>query len=310
MEKTAKIYVAGHRGLVGNATLEALVRHGYTNIVTRAHAELDLMDAQAVQKFFEDEKPEYVVLAAARVGGIKENMTYPADFLYQNLVIQNTVIWQAYKSGVKKLLFLGSSCIYPRECPQPMKEEYLLTGPLEPTNEGYAIAKIAGLKLCEYMYTEFQQNFISCMPCNMYGEGDHFDVEKGHVISSLITRMHEAKVQKAPQIAIWGTGNARREFLFDEDLAEAIVYLLERYDKKEFLNVGSGTDVSIKELAYMIKEIVQYEGELTFDTSKPDGMPRKLLDVSRIEATGWKSTISLQEGLKRTYTAYIKKIQQ
>lgn len=306
MEKDAKIYVAGHRGLVGSATVRALKRHGYTNIVGRTHAELDLMDTLAVKDFFEKEKPEYVVLAAARVGGIKENMTYPAEFLYQNLVIQNNILWQSHVSDVKKLLFLGSSCIYPRMCPQPMKEEYLLTGQLEPTNEGYALAKIAGLKQCEYLHTEYGKKFIACMPCNMYGEGDHFDAEKGHVIGSLLVRIHKAKIENTPQIAIWGTGNARREFLFDEDLAESIVYLLEHYDAKEFVNIGSGIDISIKELANMIKEVVGYEGELTFDTSKPDGMPQKLMDVSKIEATGWKHQVSLEEGLRRTYAAYLK----
>ena len=308
MNKDSKIYVAGHTGLVGSAILNALKKHGYDHVITRTHKEFDLKDARATDAFFESEQPEYVILAAARAGGIKESITYPTEFLLENLVIQNNVIWSAHKSKVKKFLFIASSCMYPRECPQPMKEEYLLTGPLEPTNEGYAIAKIAGVKLCEYLFDQFGEMFISCVPCNIYGEGDYFDTLRGHVIGSLLVRMHTAKVNTVPTVNIWGTGNARREFLFDEDLAEAILHLLEHYDKKQFLNIGSGVDVSIKELAMLIKDTVGYAGELVFDTSKPDGMPQKLLDVSKIESDGWKYKISLGEGLKRSYVAYLKKL--
>ena len=308
MEKDSKIYLAGHAGLVGSAILKALKKHGYTNSITRTHAELDLKDAHATDAFFESERPEYVILAAARAGGIRESITYPTEFLLENLVIQNNVIWAAHKNKVKKFLFIASSCMYPRDCPQPMKEEYLMTGPLEPTNEGYAIAKIAGVKLCEYLSTQFGDNFISCIPCNIYGEGDYFDTLRGHVIGSLMVRMHEAKTTNAKTVGIWGTGKAQREFLFDEDLAEAIIHLLERYDTKEFLNVGSGVDISIKELAELMKKIVGYEGDLVFDTSKPDGMPQKLLDVTKIEAHGWKHAVGLEEGLKRSYAAYLKKL--
>ncbi len=308
MDKDAKIYLAGHTGLVGSAILKALKKHGYENIVTRTHAELDLQDARATDAFFESERPEYVILAAARAGGIRESITYPTEFLRENLVIQNNAIWSARQNKVKKFIFIASSCMYPRDCPQPMKEEYLLTGPLEPTNEGYAIAKIAGIKLCEYITNQFKENFISCIPCNIYGEGDYFDTLRGHVIGSLLVRMHAAKISGAPRVDIWGTGNARREFLFDEDLAEAILYLLEHYNQKEPLNVGSGTDISIRELAELMKNTVGYTGELTYDTSKPDGMPQKLLDVTKIESNGWKHKISLKEGLQKSYTAYLAKI--
>lgn len=308
MKIDAKIYVAGHTGLVGNAILKALQKRGYVNIITRAHTELDLKDASATDAFFESERPEYVILAAARAGGIRESITYPTEFLFENLVIQNNVIWAAHKHDAKKFIFIASSCMYPRDCPQPMKEEYLMTGPLEPTNEGYAIAKIAGVKLCEYISTQSRKTFISCIPCNIYGEGDYFDTLRGHVIGSLMVRMHEAKTTNAKTVGIWGTGNARREFLFDEDLAEAIIYLLEQYDKKEFLNVGSGVDISIKELSELMKKIVGYEGDLIFDTSKPDGMPQKLLDVSKIESCGWRHAVQLEEGLKRSYTAYLAKL--
>lgn len=307
MEKDSKIYIAGHAGLVGSAILKALTRHGYTNIVTRTHAELDLKNAHATDAFFGIERPEYVILAAARAGGIRESITYPTEFLFENLVIQNNVIWAAHIHAVKKFLFIASSCMYPRDCPQPMKEEYLLTGLLEPTNEGYAIAKIAGVKLCEYISAQFNKNFISCVPCNIYGEGDYFDTLRGHVIGSLMVRMHAAKTEGAQNMSAWGTGNARREFLFDEDLAQAVIYLLENYEKKEFVNVGSGIDVSIRELIELMKKTIGYEGEIVFDASKPDGMPRKLLDVSTIESHGWKHRVELEEGLKRSYAAYLKK---
>ena len=297
--------MAGGRGLVGSATLRALRARGFTNLLAPNREELNLMDTEAVKYFFEAQKPEYVILAAARAGGIKASGTYPAEFLYENLVIQNNVIWQAHRSNVEKLLFLGSSCIYPGLAPQPMKEEYLLTGPFEPSNEGYSIAKIAGLKLCEYIYTQFGKEFISCMPCNLYGEGDYFDHNRGHVIGSLILRMHEAKRDKTPEVIVWGTGNARREFLYVDDLAEALLFLLEQYHKKEFLNIGSGEDISIRDLAELIKKIVGYEGALVFDPTKPEGVLRKVLDVSRMQTLGWKAKISFEEGLRRTYAGFL-----
>ena len=304
MKPDSKIYIAGAEGLVGFAVASRLREHGYANLLAPTRDALDLTDAEAAAHFFDAEKPEYVVLAAARVGGIEANRTKPADFLFENLAIQENVIWNAHRTGVKKLLFLGSSCIYPREALQPIKEEYFMTGPLEPTNEGYAIAKIAGLKLCEKIYEQFGTPFISCMPTNVYGERDHFDMERGHVIPALVRRFHEAKIANAPCVAVWGTGNARREFLHVHDLAEAIVFLLEKYEQKEFLNVGTGEDVSIKELAELLKEIIGYAGDLVFDTSKPDGMPRKLLDVSRIHSLGWKHTIALPAGLASTCDWY------
>lgn len=306
MEYNSKIYVAGHGGLVGSSVVRTLEKRRYSNLVLHTREELDLFNQKAVEDFFKAEKPEYVVLAAARAGGIKASMTYPTEFLFENLAIQNNVIWQAHLSGVKKLLFLSSSCVYPRECPQPMREEYLLTGPLEPTNEGYAIAKIAGMKLCEYIFDQYHQTFISCMPCNIYGEGDYFDTERGHVIGSLLLRIHKAKMDNDSEVLIWGTGKARREFLFADDLAEAVVFLLENYDKKEFLNVGTETDVTIRDLAELIQKIVGFEGKLAFDTTKPDGMPQKLLDVSRLNALGWKHSVSLEDGLRRSYYAYLK----
>lgn len=307
MLKEARIFVAGGTGLVGSSIVRLLRARGYARVLAPTRKELDLLNTQEVARFFETEQPEYVILAAARAGGIKASITYPAEFLYENLVIQNNVIWQAHSSGVKKLLFLGSSCIYPGRAAQPMKEEYLLTGPFEPTNEGYSIAKIAGLKLCEYMYSQFDDRFISCMPCNLYGEGDYFDHNRGHVISSLMLRMHEAKKSNAPEVIVWGTGNARREFLYVDDLADALLFLLESYDQKEFLNIGSGTDVSIKELAETIQSVVGYEGRLEFDTTKPEGVTQKLLDISRIAALGWQPRTSLSDGLVKTYAAFLAK---
>lgn len=305
MNKDAKIYVAGHRGLVGAAIVRALQERGYTNLILRTRSELDLQDQLAVRSFFQSEMPEYVIDSAAKVGGIKANMTYPAEFLYENLQIQNNLIWSAKETGVKKFLFLGSSCIYPRESPQPMKEEYFSEGKPEPTNEAYAYAKIAGMKLCEYIYDEYNLNFTSCMPTNIYGENDNFDPETSHVIPSLIHRMHEAKVNKTPEVVIWGTGVSRREFLHVDDLADAIVWLLTNYTEKQFLNIGTGSDISIKELATQIKSLVGYDGELTFDSTKPDGMPKKLLDVSKLHTAGWHHKIDFDEGLKRTYEWYL-----
>lgn len=308
MDKNAKIYIAGHNGLVGSAIVRALQRKGYANLVLKTRAELDLQDQIAVREFFNTERPEYVIDSAAKVGGIKANMTYPAEFLYENLQIQNNLIWSAKEVGVKKFLFLGSSCIYPREAPQPMKEESFGKGRPEPTNEAYAYAKIAGMKLCEYIYEEFGMNFASCMPTNIYGEGDNFNPETSHVIPSLIHRMHEAKISSAQEVVIWGTGVSRREFLHVDDLADAIVWLLNNYTEKQFLNIGTGEDISIKELATQIKELVGYEGTLVFDSTKPDGMPKKLLDVSKLHAAGWHHKINFEEGLRRTYDWYLANI--
>lgn len=307
MQKNSKIFIAGGTGLVGSALLAQLRDRGYMNILSPTRQELDLMDEEAVASFFKREKPEYVVLAAARAGGIKASATYPSEFLRENLVIQNNVIWHAHLNEIKKLLFLGSSCIYPGQCPQPMKEEHLLTGPFEPTNEGYSIAKIAGLKLCEYIHTQYGKEFISCTPCNLYGAGDYFDHERGHVIGSLMLRMQEAKESSAPDVLVWGTGNARREFLYVEDAADAFIFLLENYTEKNFVNVGSGMDISIKELAEIIKKIVGYEGELRFDLTKPEGVMQKLMDNSKITALGWKPKTSFEEGLRKTYEGFIAK---
>lgn len=304
MNKESKIYIAGHTGLVGSAIVRKLKTEGYTNLLLRTRAELDLLDQAAVKAFFEKEKPEYVIDSAARVGGIKANMTFPAEFLYENLQIQNNIIWSAYHSGVEKLLLLGSSCIYPRSAPQPMKEEYFLDGKVEPTNEGYALAKIVGMKLCEKISVEYSRKFISCMPTNLYGPGDNFTDESSHVVPALMRRMEEAKQNNVSEVVIWGSGESRREFLHVDDLAEAVLWLMNNYDAPDFLNVGTGQDVSIKELAFMIKEIAGYQGELVFDTTKPDGMPKKLLDVSKLTALGWTAHTELKTGLKETYNWY------
>jgi GDP-L-fucose synthase len=305
MEKNTKIYVAGSTGLVWGAIVRRLQSEWYTNIITRTRLELDLTDKVAVMAFYQDIQPEYVIVSAARVWGIRANMTYPAEFLYENLEIQNNLIWWAHLSGVKKLLFLGSSCIYPRECPQPMKEEYLMTGKLEPTNEGYAIAKIAGMRLCEYISKQFGKNFISCMPTNIYGPGDHFDAERWHVIPAMIQRMHTAKLAWDTIFGVWGTGSARREFLYVDDLAEVVLYLLDHYTGTDFLNIGTGEDVSITELTHMLLDIMDYHPEIIYDTSKPDGMPRKLLDVTHLTEAGWRYRTPLIEWLKNTYEYYI-----
>ncbi len=308
MEKDSKIYVAGHRGMVGSAIVRRLTKDGYTNLILRTRQELDLLDQQAVQQFFEQERPEYVFLAAAKVGGILANNTYRAQFIYENLQIQNNIIHSAYRYGVKKLLFLGSSCIYPKMAPQPIKEEYLLTGPLEPTNEPYAIAKIAGIKMCEAYNAQYGTNFISTMPTNLYGPHDNFDLQTSHVLPALIRKFHEAKVNHRPYVEIWGTGTPRREFLHVDDLAGACVFLMQHYNDSQFVNVGVGEDISIKELALLIQDIVGYQGELRFDTSKPDGTPRKLLDVSRLHALGWKARIPLREGIRQTYQWFLEHI--
>lgn len=308
MEKDSKIFVAGHRGLVGSAIVRALQNAGYNNIVTKTRTELDLLDQKAVAEFFATEKPEYVFDAAAKVGGILANKEHPAEFIYQNLVIQNNIIDNAYKSGVKKLVFLGSSCIYPKLSPQPIKEEYLLTGPLEPTNDAYAIAKIAGIMMCQSYNKQYGTNFISLMPTNLYGPNDNFDLQSSHVLPALIRKFHEAKENNSPNITLWGTGNPMREFLHVDDLADASIYLMNNYDGTEIVNVGTGEDVTIKELAELIRDTVGFKGELAWDSEKPDGTPRKLLDVSKLHDLGWKHKITLQDGIKETYHWYLDQI--
>lgn len=308
MEKNSKIYVAGHRGLVGSAIVRKLREKGYQNLVYRTRKELDLRDKNQVDEFFEREKPEYVFLAAAKVGGIVANNEYPADFIRDNLMIQTNVIDAAYRNGVKKLLFLGSTCIYPKFAPQPLKEEYLLTGELEPTNEPYAIAKIAGIKMCQSYNRQYGTKYISVMPTNLYGPNDNFDLHTSHVLPALIRKFHEAKVNNAPYVEVWGTGTPRREFLYSDDLADACVFLMNNYDGNEIINIGVGKDISIKELAEKIKNVVGYQGEIKFDTSKPDGTPRKLVDVSRINALGWKASISLDEGLQKVYQWFLENV--
>ncbi|TAN57829.1 GDP-L-fucose synthase [Patescibacteria group bacterium] len=304
MNKNAKIYIAGHRGMVGSAIKRTLENSGYANFACKTRQELDLLNQQSVTNFFENEKPEYVFLAAAKVGGILANNTYPADFIYQNLQIQNNIIYNAHKYGVKKLLFLGSSCIYPKLAPQPIKEEYLLDGKLEPTNEAYAIAKIAGLKMCQYYKKQYGANFISCMPTNLYGPNDNFDLENSHVLPALIRKFYEAKRDNKNEIVIWGTGMPKREFLYVDDLADACVFLMNQYNEAEPINVGFGADVMISELAEKIKEIVGFTGNIVYDKSKPDGTPRKLLDVSKINHLGWKAQTALEDGLKKTIEWY------
>lgn len=317
MIKTSKIYVAGHRGLVGSAILKNLTSKGFSNIVTRTHAELDLTNQQAVADFFATEKPEYVFLAAAKVGGIVANNTYRADFIYENLAIQNNVIHQSYVHGVKKLLFLGSTCIYPKNAPQPMKEEYLLTSELEYTNEPYAIAKIAGIKMCESYNLQHGTNFISVMPTNLYGPNDNFDLETSHVLPALIRKIHEAKLRGDKEVEIWGSGKPRREFLYSEDMADACVFVMENVDfkdlikdKKEIrnthLNIGTGEDISIRELAELIQHIVGYEGALIYNTSKPDGTMIKLTNPSKLHALGWKHQVELEEGIRSIYQWFTK----
>ena len=304
MEKKSKIYIAGHRGLVGSAIHRRLQREGYANLVTRTSGELDLRDQPAVAAFFAAEKPEYVFLAAAKVGGILANNTYPAEFLYDNLAIQNNLIHQSYRNGVKKLLFLGSSCIYPKFAPQPMPEDCLLTGALEPTNEPYAIAKIAGIKLCQAYNRQYRTRYISLMPTNLYGPNDNFDLQTSHVLPALIRKFHEAKLAGRSAVEIWGSGSPRREFLHVDDLADACHFLMQHYEASEIVNVGVGEDIPIKELALLIKDIVGFAGELTFDPSKPDGTPRKLLAVGKLTALGWRAKIGLREGIAGTYRWY------
>lgn len=308
MEKNAKIYVAGHRGLVGSAILRRLQVGGYGNIVTRTRAALDLTNQEAVKQFYEIEKPEYVFVAAAKVGGIHANNTYPADFIYHNLIMQCNLIHGAYVHGAKKLLFLGSSCIYPKLAPQPMKEEYLLTGTLEPTNEPYAVAKIAGIKMCSAYNRQYGTDFMSVMPTNLYGPGDNYHPVDSHVLPALIRRMHEAKERRDSQVEVWGTGQARREFLSSDDMADACVFLMERYcasELGELINIGTGEDATIAEVARTVAGVLGFKGKLVFDTSKPDGTPRKLLDTSRLKALGWKPRIALKDGLQAVYEDFI-----
>jgi Nucleoside-diphosphate-sugar epimerases len=306
VEKDSKIYVAGHHGLVGSNIMKRLREKGYTNVIGRTRQELDLTNQDAVNEFFAEEKPEYVVLAAAKVGGILANNTYPADFVMINEQIQCNVIDSAHRYGVKKLLFLGSSCIYPRMCPQPIKEEYLLTGALEKTNEGYALAKISGLKMCYFYKKQYADNFISVMPTNLYGPGDNFGLTNSHVLPALLRKMHEAKESNAETVEIWGTGKVLREFLYIEDMADGCVFLLENYDGADFVNLGTGKELTIRELAEMIKKVVGFKGELVFNPEKPDGTPRKLLDVSKMEALGWKYKVEIEDGISRTYNWYLK----
>jgi len=301
MEKNSKIYVAGHRGMVGSAIHRRLHADGYTNILTRTSKELDLRNQQQVKDFMAAEKPDYVFLAAAKVGGIIANNTYRGEFLYENLMIQSNVIHESWVQGVKKLMFLGSSCIYPKLAPQPLKEEYLLTGPLEPTNEPYAIAKIAGLKMCEAYKAQYGCHFISVMPTNLYGPNDNYDLENSHVLPAMLRKFHEARERGDASVTLWGTGSPRREFLHADDLADACLYIMEHYDEAGLLNIGVGEDISIKELAEMIKTITGFEGTIQWDTTRPDGTPRKLMDVSKLHALGWKASTPLREGIDKVY---------
>lgn len=307
MDKKSKIYIAGHRGMVGSAIYRKLESEGFVNLITRTSAELDLRNQQQVADFFAQEKPHYVFLAAAKVGGIVANNTYRAEFLYDNLQIQNNVINSSYVNGVTKLMFLGSSCIYPKMAPQPLKEDYLLTGPLEETNEPYAIAKIAGIKMCDAYRAQYGCNYISVMPTNLYGYNDNYHPQNSHVLPALIRRFHEAKEQGVPSVTIWGTGTPKREFLFADDLASACYYLMQNYDEPGLVNIGTGEDISIKDLALLVKKIIGYEGIIEFDTTKPDGTPRKLMDVSKLHSKGWKHTIDLEEGIKFAYQDFLKK---
>ena len=305
MNKDSKIYVAGHRGLVGSAIVRNLEAKGYTNIIYRTHEELDLTNQADVQAFFKEEQPEYVILAAAKVGGIHANNTYPADFIYDNLMIQNNVIKAAHDYKVKKLLFLGSTCIYPKMAPQPIREEYLLTGALEETNEAYAVAKIAGLEMCKFFKRQYGDNFISCMPTNLYGPNDNFDLKSSHVLPALIRKFHEAKVNGSDTVEVWGTGTPLREFIYVDDMADACVFLMENYDGEQHVNIGTGEEVSIRQLAETVKEVVGFEGELVFNTDMPDGTPRKLTTVDKLHGLGWKHKVSLNEGIRLAYEWFL-----
>jgi len=301
MNPNSRIYIAGHRGLVGSALMRALSAQGFKNIITASRSELNLLDQDAVNQFFKNQKIDYTIVAAAKVGGIIANSSFPADFLYENLTIATNVIHAAYKHKVKKLLYLGSSCIYPKACPQPIKEEYLLSGPLEPTNEAYAIAKIAGLKLCEFYRSQYGQNFIAAMPTNLYGPFDNFHPQNSHVLPALIRRFHEAKMVGAESVVVWGSGKPVRELLYSEDLANALIILMQKYNSDEVINVGTGQGLTIAEIAYQVKEVVGFEGSVVFDKSKPDGTPKKVLNIDKISRLGWKPTVPLKEGISRAY---------
>ena len=306
MQKTSKIFIAGHKGMVGSAILRKLTELGYTNIITVAKKELNLQNQEDVRHFFWTEKPEYVFLCAAKVGGIKANSDFKADFIYNNIMIQSNIIHTAKFFGVKKLLFLGSSCIYPKLCQQPIKEEYLLTGSLEPTNDAYAIAKIAGIKMCQSFNEQYGTNFISVMPTNLYGYNDNYDLKNSHVLPAMIRKFHEAKINENPHVEIWGDGTPMREFLFVDDLADACLHLMENYNDSEIVNIGTGEDITIKDLAYLVKEVVGFKGNILFNSQMPNGTPRKLLDVSKLTNLGWQYKISLKEGIEKTYTDYVK----
>jgi GDP-L-fucose synthase len=300
----SKIYIAGHRGLVGSALLRQAKKLGFENLIIKSRQELDLTDQKAVASFFSEQNPEYVFMAAAKVGGIWANSTCPAEFIYENITIQTNLIHQSYRHGVKKLLFLGSSCIYPKNAPQPMKEEYLLTGMLEPTNEPYAIAKIAGIKMCQAYNRQYGANFISVMPTNLYGPGDNYDLETSHVIAALIRKFHEAKVRSAPTVAVWGTGTPKREFLFVDDLADACFFLMQNYNESEIINIGYGKDITINSLAGLIKQVVGYDGNVVYDETKPDGVSQKILDTTKLTALGWSPQHDLKEGIKKAYASF------
>lgn len=308
MELNSKIFVAGHRGMVGSAIVRNLQKKGFTNILTKTRKELDLLDSAAVYNFFQNESPDYVFLAAAKVGGIVANNTYRADFIYENLQIQNNIIHNSFLFKVKKLMFLGSSCIYPKNAPQPLKEEYLLTGLLEPTNEPYAIAKIAGIKMCEAYRSQYGCNYISVMPTNLYGYNDNYHPENSHLLPALIRKFHEAKVAHHKEVVVWGTGTPRRELLFADDMADATVFLMQNYDGAEFVNVGVGTDLTVMELAELVGRVIGFEGRIVLDTSKPDGTMRKLMDVSKLHQLGWKAQTSLEEGIRLAYQDFLSKI--
>lgn len=308
MNKDSKIYVAGHTGMVGSALVRCLSRNGYSNLIYKSHRELDLTDQSATDGFFQAEQPEYVIIAAAKVGGIHANNTYPADFIMENMLIECNIIRSSYKHGVKKLLLLGSSCIYPKTCPQPIKEEYLLTGPLEPTNEAYALAKISGIKMCQAYNRQFGTDYICAMPASLYGINDRFDLYNAHVIPSMLIKLHKAKVENSPFVELWGTGTPLREFLYVDDMSAACLSMLLNYSGSEFVNIGSGCEISIGELAETIKKVVNYKGSIIFDTTKPDGTPRRVLDNSKINGMGWKPEIGMEEGLRREYAYYLENI--
>ncbi len=305
MKKDSKIYVAGHKGLVGSAIVRNLRSKGYLNVIGKSHQELDLINQGEVRNFFEEERPEYVILAAAKVGGIHANNSYPADFIYDNLMIQSNIIKAAHDFKVKKLLFLGSTCIYPKMAPQPIKEEYLLSGYLEETNEAYAVAKIAGLEMCKFFKRQYGDNFISCMPTNLYGPNDNFDLNNSHVLPALIRKFHEAKVNNEHNVEVWGSGKPLREFLHVDDMADACVYLMKNYNGEEHVNIGTGEEVSIFELAKLVKKVVEFNGEIVFDSSKPDGTPRKLTDITKLHSLGWKHKIDLETGVRQTYEWFV-----